>query len=860
VKRDFGCGGETLTSPDLQDYLTFDSFFYLATGNKPYPFQKRFAESDRLPDLIDIPTGMGKTDAVILGWIWRRRFDPRPQVRSSTPRRLVYCLPMRVLVEQTVEKSKGWLKNLGLLGTQSHGEPSIEGHASRKEDDADKISVTVLMGGAEKDKWDYFPQRDTILIGTVDMLLSRALNRGYAMSRYRWPVHFGLLNNDCLWIMDEVQLMGVSCETSAQLQGFCDSMKTIGPVHHIWMSATLDEGQIGTIDHPKPEGGWSKLMLDSSERSLPQVSKRIEARKQLRISSLRLTKEGEKGSYARDLAKLLIDKHKSGTLTLAVVNRVQRSQMVFEELLKLGRTPEDSAVLHSRFREGDRSERMKLLEGKKDGLEGIQDRIVIATQVVEAGVDISACTLVTELAPWPSLVQRFGRCNRRGENAQAEIELIDIDINDKDGGLVLPYDLGSLKVARALASKVEDAGPSSLSLVGEEYVEPKVIRSVIRKRDILDLFDTTSDLTGNDLDVSRYIREEEEKDVHVYWRNVPETGPGSSNLSPSREELCSVSISDINKYFKKFAGWSWDFYEGRWRTIGYDGEIKGVRPGQLIMLRAEYGGYSEIFGWSGTSGREGGRVSVIPSEADSDTEKESMDYDGEAYIGSWITLQQHINDVIREAGALTKRLPLSEKEAESIIKAAKWHDVGKLHEAFQNMLAYGQNGEVSPSHEGPWAKSDNPKVRGMYWIMSDGGIKNRRPGFRHELASALAWLSTEGKDKDDADLVAFLVAGHHGKIRLSIRSLPMENEPPDGRLFARGLWQGDQLKPFPDILLQMVSIDLSLMQMGEGSWLERMLRLRDDPEVGPFRLAFLESILRIADWRASEKEALGDEI
>jgi len=44
------------------------------------------------------------------------------------------------------------------------------------------------------------------------------------------------------------------------------------------------------------------------------------------------------------------------------------------------------------------------------------------------------------------------------------------------------------------------------------------------------------------------------------------------------------------------------------------------------------------------------------------------------------------------------------------------------------------------------------------------------------------------------------------------------------------------------------------MQMGEGSWLERTLRLRDNPKMGPFKLAYLESILRVADWRASEKE------
>jgi CRISPR-associated endonuclease/helicase Cas3 len=44
------------------------------------------------------------------------------------------------------------------------------------------------------------------------------------------------------------------------------------------------------------------------------------------------------------------------------------------------------------------------------------------------------------------------------------------------------------------------------------------------------------------------------------------------------------------------------------------------------------------------------------------------------------------------------------------------------------------------------------------------------------------------------------------------------------------------------------------MQLGEGSWLERMLALRDDPALGPFRLAFLEAAVRIADWLASDKE------
>ena len=72
------------------------------------------------------------------------------------------------------------------------------------------------MGGDANDDWLLKPDSDCITIGTQDMLLSRALNRGYAMSRFRWPVAFGLLNSDVLWVFDEVQLMGVGLATSCK--------------------------------------------------------------------------------------------------------------------------------------------------------------------------------------------------------------------------------------------------------------------------------------------------------------------------------------------------------------------------------------------------------------------------------------------------------------------------------------------------------------------------------------------------------------------------------------------------------------------------------------------------------------------
>src|SRR5436853_4100316 len=97
----------------MNSQSSFDNFFKTATGKQPHPFQCRFSESPELHQLVKVPTGLGKTAMAILGWLWRRRFA-KISVREATPRRLGYCLPMRVLVEQTREAVGRWLQNLKL--------------------------------------------------------------------------------------------------------------------------------------------------------------------------------------------------------------------------------------------------------------------------------------------------------------------------------------------------------------------------------------------------------------------------------------------------------------------------------------------------------------------------------------------------------------------------------------------------------------------------------------------------------------------------------------------------------------------------------------------------------------------------
>ena len=82
--------------------MEYREFFQKAFGEndkRPFPYQRQLAESTHWPDTLNIPTGLGKTAAVTLAWLYK--ISKRD---GETPRRLIWCLPMRVLVEQTEEK------------------------------------------------------------------------------------------------------------------------------------------------------------------------------------------------------------------------------------------------------------------------------------------------------------------------------------------------------------------------------------------------------------------------------------------------------------------------------------------------------------------------------------------------------------------------------------------------------------------------------------------------------------------------------------------------------------------------------------------------------------------------------------
>lgn len=108
----------------------------------------------------------------------------------------------------------------------------------------------------------------------------------------------------------------------------------------------------------------------------------------------------------KEFAARIIERHQPNTLTPVVTNTADVAVDVHREIGKLA--PDEPRLLtHSQFRGMGRKAQLEKPRGiAHDG------EIIVATQAIEAGVDIDARTLTIEAVPWASVVQRTGHCNR----------------------------------------------------------------------------------------------------------------------------------------------------------------------------------------------------------------------------------------------------------------------------------------------------------------------------------------------------------------------------------------------------------------------------------------------------------------
>jgi CRISPR-associated endonuclease/helicase Cas3 len=718
--------------------LSAASHFKAAAGFAPLPFQLAWMEQGSAAAIrsLEAPTGLGKTLATLVGWLWDRQQRP-----STTPRRLIYQLPLRTLTEQIAVECRAVMGRLGL-----------------------EVPVYVLRGGQIDNDYVEALAAEAVIVGTLDQVVSRQLMRGYCCSRWSWPRHFAALNTDVRVVVDETQLQGAAVRTAIRLQQLHQQLGGPAPRELVLCSATLDGAIL--------PAGTPRHGLGDADYGHPVAKRKVGRAKPLTLAG------------ATDGADLVRANHQEGTLTLVVMNQVGRAQELVLQLADAPGGDLPTLLLHSRFRRYER----QAIEAQLRDFRGV----VVATQTVEAGIDLDARLLITELCPWASFVQRCGRVGRNNTYDAAAVMVL-------EPAAALPYSEAELAETRLRLQDLDDACVRNLMAV-EAPAQPGVGLPLTADT-FHQLFDTHPQEHG-DIDISDYLRVGEMRDVSLLWRGQP----GSEMAPASDQELCPASLRAVQQRFAAV----WVPRGDGWEVI----PTSKLAVGAVVAVPTEAGGYDPSLGWR--PGSTAAVPEIHPPDAMGAAEDRSSFRSSVA-----VTLPQHLGDTREEAGALGKALGMAEPVAELVKRAAWLHDIGKAHPVFQATM------RANGCGEGQWAKAPG-------W-----GSRHGRPGFRHELASALASLQLQ-----EDPLVSYLLMAHHGKIRLQLQPFPWARDGP-----LHGVVEGETL-PAVEGVCGAMALHFPPTGMGKG-WRTLCSRLLE--KHGPFQLAWLEAVIREADARASRR-------
>lgn len=724
--------------------MTYQDFFRQCTGFSPYPWQARLADWDgKTVAAVSAPTGAGKEFGVIVPWLYSYK------TRNFSTTRLVYALPTRSLVDQVYSNTRRIVEASEL-----------------------PIKVYCLKGGFIEQGFEQDLTESSILIGTQDQLLSRALNRGFGVSWGQRPLHCAALTNDCRWVLDEIQLTGVAYKTLVQLYQLWRNLETFGEMQLCLMSATFD-------DRPLKKLPVERFELSHDDLAHPVLASRVKRSKPVFHAPVQDVKE---------VADLVRAKHNSDRLTLVVVNTVARAREIGKLMADF-----NPLVIHSRFLGFDRErmqERLKNYQG-----------IIIATQVVEAGVDLDADLLITELCPWSSFVQRCGRCGRKRTDNNVQIYWLDYQADWKS----IPYSKEECEDTCSRLLQLSDASLDTLSRIPLPGLD--LPGYLLTKREIERFFCTHPKNRDNPVTAVEYVRDPSSFTVSVVW------SPGQPKRAPHQRYLCPVPTKELIDFCKATGTLPHVWGEDDW-------EKTEPKTGDIVWLPNEAGGYSHERGWTADP-----RDKPAPYSLETEPEYNDPPFSFPLPLGVHL---QDTEEALRATLPYLQKLELGLPEAlaEELCRCARWHDWGKAHKIWQSYAKAGQELLAKSKKYG-----------------SPAELK----GYRHEVASAFA-----AADQGASFLSQYLIAAHHGKVRDSL--LPTNPKEQFDPKVLRGVVLGSQL-PSLEIAGIETLPEVKLAFPGKaGKWDQQVRGLLQ--EHGPFKLIYLEALIRNADIKASKKREM----
>lgn len=657
----------------------FPRFFQEIHGYEPFPWQERLlrqvASFGVWPEVLDLPTGAGKTAAMDVA-VFHLALEADRSSERRAPVRIAFVVDRRLVVDDAFARAQA------LAGALAEpGGPVTASAADRLRvlsGGGEPLVARRLRGGIPRENdWARTPSQPTILCSTVDQIGSRLLFRGYGVSDSMKPIHAGLIGADCLILLDEAHLAQPFRQTLGWVRryrgGHWRESEDASPWGFALLTATLGERAAEVFT------------LGDDDRAHPVLARRLQAPKPARLVGRAAVRAGEaaanedaEGADA-DLARrtqTLADHVQAalahfragadGTAAPAigvVVNRVARARAVHSRLQEIYGEDATLLLLIGPARPVDRDHLAAQLAPIRTGAERALTKpfIVVATQCLEVGVDIDLDALVTELAPLDALRQRFGRLNRDGRSIAPYAAIVaakrDLAASGRDdpiyGNAIRPSWNALLSAATTAGrERTVDFGTAACRLEFEpDALAPRADAPVLLPAH-LDLFSHTAPIPAADPEVALFLHGagRQPDAITVVWRADLESDDERSSapdlrrlltlVPPRSGEAIGLPLWAVRRWLSEHEDGRADLADaaavapeengrgkGRW-VFRWKGNTESsdrvraaeLKPGDAIVVPARYGGI-DAYGWTGWTGKpqepaeDVGRRAALPFAA-----------------------------------------------------------------------------------------------------------------------------------------------------------------------------------------------------------------------------------------------------
>jgi CRISPR-associated endonuclease/helicase Cas3 len=399
-----------------------------------YKLQREIASSNSTHLVVIAPTGWGKTALALL------------RVKHMKPKKVFYVLP-------TITAIREFEKTLReMLGAEYVGEhfyfSDVEYLVLKREEE-----ITYPI-----DFYRLFIPK--VMLTTIDQLLLTMLQFGkYHLRRFNF--------RNSLIVFDEFHLL--TPQMIGSLKAIFENLTNIYNFSVLLMSATPRSLYVDVLGEAlKKYGGLEVNVLKKEYNKL--------SRHDVKLVDDHLL------NYVQNNIENL-----RGKKTLLILNTVDRAIEAYK-FLREELKEHKIALIHSRFANKDRLSK----EAEAEDAE-----ILTSTQVAEVSLDISYEVLLTELAPVPSLIQRFGRVNRYGTQKKRGNVLIFRQLESEKP--YLSIELDATKEVTYMFKELKKRGEKAYLNILTEYYErltkkdleqriEKAYKVIVRKLDNLGYF------------------------------------------------------------------------------------------------------------------------------------------------------------------------------------------------------------------------------------------------------------------------------------------------------------------------------------------------------------------------------------